>query len=105
MAYEFNIDRLLHFTEHDKYAATVAAFEVIDLGEQIEVPKKMMRAKPAVRSMYVLDNEIVKWDYIDEEERQALREELGIAEIEKEETAPDDATEGAIQQESPGASA
>ena len=105
MAHEFNVDRLLRFTERDKYAATVAAFEIIDMVEQIEVPKKMLRAKPAVRSIYVLDNEIVKWGYIAEEERQALREELGLVEraelSEKEGTASSDASEDAKKTKKP----
>lgn len=84
MSREFDISRLLVFTSKDKYAATVAASEVIDLGEQIELPKKLQRLKPAVRAIYILDNDIAKWDFIEEEERQALREELGLVDETKE---------------------
>ena len=77
MPREFDINILMKLSERE-YATTAAGFEVIDMHELIEIPKKMQKSKPAVRTMSVLDAELVKWSYIGEEERQALREELGL---------------------------
>lgn len=78
-AKEFEISRLLELSRDQKYATTVAAFEVIDLIEQIELPKKMINRKPAVKALTALHDRLVQWDFISEEERAALEEELGPA--------------------------
>ena len=75
---EFDINILMELCEEKKYATTVAGFEVIDMSEAIETPKKMQKSKLAVRAMGVLGGELVKWNYIEEGDRQALREELGL---------------------------
>ena len=76
---EFDTVTLMELCCNNRYAATVAGFEGIDAGDQIEISRKMRRRRAAVRAMYVLSQGIIKWDYIPEEKRQALREELGIA--------------------------
>ena len=79
MPKEFDINILMGLCEEQKYATTVAGFEVIDMNEVLEVPKKMHKNKPAVRAMSILGEDLVQWNYIGEEERQALREELGLS--------------------------
>jgi len=73
---EFEISKLLQLANKDKYATTVAAFEVIDKLEQIEIPKKYVNRKPAVKAMIALSDGIVQYDYIEDEARKALEEEL-----------------------------
>ncbi|HMU84470.1 MAG TPA: DNA primase [Leptospiraceae bacterium] len=75
-AKEFEISKLLQLAEKEKYATTVAAFEVIDKLEQIDIPKKYTNRKPAVKAMIALSDGIVQYDYIADEARQALLEEL-----------------------------
>ncbi|MBX7058056.1 MAG: DNA primase [Leptospirales bacterium] len=74
---EFEISRLLELSRDQKYATTVAAFEVIDMIEQIDLPKKVQNRKPAVKALTALHDQLVQWDFISEEERLALEEELG----------------------------
>ncbi len=76
MAQEFSIPKLLELTENGKYATTAAGFKAIDLLEQIEIPKKLRHRKAAVQALYTLSNKIAQWDYISDEQRQALQEEL-----------------------------
>lgn len=76
MSKDFEITRLLELAEHQKYATTVAAFEVIDHLESVDVPRKYMNRKPAVKAMIALTDNLVKYDYIDEEVRSKLEEEL-----------------------------
>lgn len=78
MPREFDINILMRLCEKQRYAAAVAGFEVIDTNDAINVPKILHKNKPAVRAMNILDMKLIKWDYIGEEERQALREELGL---------------------------
>lgn len=78
MSKEFSITKLLALCEDKKYATTVAGFEVIDVSESIDVPKSFQKSKLAVQAMSILDDNIVSWDYIGEEERQALKDELAI---------------------------
>ncbi len=73
---EFEIAKLLQLADKEKYAMTVAAFEVIDKLEQIEIPKRYINRKPAVKAMIALSDGIVQYDYIADEARQALLEEL-----------------------------
>ncbi|MBL8019198.1 MAG: DNA primase [Leptospirales bacterium] len=73
---EFEISKLLSLANKEKYATTVAAFEVIDKLEQIEIPKKYTNRKPAVKAMIALSDGIVQYDYIEDSVRQALEEEL-----------------------------
>jgi len=79
MSKEFDISQLFEITQKDKYAATVAAFEVIDILDQVEIPKKLSNRKPAIKAMSALSEHIVKWDYIAEEDRLALEEEIRAA--------------------------
>lgn len=79
MSKEFDISQLFEITQKDKYAATVAAFEVIDILDQVEIPKKLSNRKPAIKAMSALSENLVKWDYIAEEDRLALEEEIRAA--------------------------
>ncbi len=88
MPREFDIVALMNLCHKDRYATTVAGFEVIDLGEQIEVSRKMAKRKVAVKTMHILTQEMVKWDFISEEKRHALRQELGILPVSVEEEIP-----------------
>jgi TATA-binding protein-associated factor Taf7 len=73
---EFEISKLLNLADKEKYATTVAAFEVIDKLEQIEIPRRYVARKPAVKAMIALSEGIVRYDYISDEDRRALEEEL-----------------------------
>lgn len=73
---EFEISKLLSLADKEKYATTVAAFEVIDKLEQIEMPRRFLSRKPAVKAMIALSEGIVRYDYISDEDRRALEEEL-----------------------------
>ena len=76
MSIEFEISKLLEISAKQKYASTVAGFKIIDSLDQIEIPKKFQTRKPAVKAMIALSDGIVKWDFISEEARTALEEEL-----------------------------
>lgn len=76
MAKDFDITRLLDLTRESKYATTVAAFEAIDLLEQINVPRKYRSRKPAIQALYALSDGLIRYDYISDEQRTALDEEL-----------------------------
>ncbi|MCR9142000.1 MAG: hypothetical protein NXI24_07090 [bacterium] len=76
MSKDFEISKLLDLSRDQKYATTVAAFEVIDMLEQIDIPRKMANRKPAVKAMNALFEKTVQWDYIDDEAREALAAEL-----------------------------
>ncbi|MBI40406.1 MAG: DNA primase [Leptospiraceae bacterium] len=73
---EFEIYKLLEITRNDKYATAVAAFEVIDQAERLEIPRKWKNRKPAVQAMMALSEEMVHYGFITDEARQQLREEL-----------------------------
>jgi hypothetical protein len=76
MSIEFEISKLLEISAKQKYATTVAGFKIIDNIDQIELPKKFMTRKPAVKAMIALSDGHIKWDYIGDEARMALEEEL-----------------------------
>ena len=78
MSKEFSITKLMALCDEKKYATTVAGFGVIDVSESIEVPKSFQTSKLAVKAMNILNDNIVNWDYIGEEERQALKDELAV---------------------------
>ncbi len=81
--YTFNIEKLMKLTEKDKYAATVAAFNAIDLIDQIEDPqKKNRKRKVTVQVMDLLADEDLKWAYVSDEDRLSLENELGDRERE-----------------------
>ncbi len=76
MSKDFEISRLLELAQNHKYEATVAMFEVIDQLDQIEIHRKYANRKPAVKAMVALYEKAVKYDYISDEQRQALQDEL-----------------------------
>lgn len=73
---EFEISKLLEITRHDKYATAVAAFEVIDQAERLDIPKKWKTRKPAVQAMMALSDDMIRYGFISDDVRQQLREEL-----------------------------
>lgn len=73
---EFEISKLLKLAQNHKYATTVAAFEAIEMMEQIDIPKKLINRKPAVKALHALSETLVQYDYIDDETRAKLEEEL-----------------------------
>ena len=73
---EFEIYKLLEITRNDKYATAVAAFEVIDQAERLDIPKKWKNRKPAVQAMMALSDDMVRYGFVTDEARQQLREEL-----------------------------
>ncbi len=73
---EFEISKLLKLAQNHKYATTVAAFEAIEMMEQIDIPKKLINRKPAVKALHALSEGLVQYDYIDDETRAKLEEEL-----------------------------
>ena len=76
MSKDFEISRLLELASGNKYEVTVAAFQVIDQLDQIDINKKYINRKPAVKAMVALTENLVKYDYITDEQRQELQEEL-----------------------------
>ncbi|MCB1174094.1 MAG: hypothetical protein KDK39_11030 [Leptospiraceae bacterium] len=78
MSSEFEISKLLQVTSEGKYAATVAAFEVVDLIDQVKVPKEFLNRKPSIQALQILSEKSLTFDFISDESRQALREKLGI---------------------------
>lgn len=76
MSKEFEISKLLEITKNNKYEACVAAFEVIGNLERLDIPKKYLTRKHAVQAMVALSDGLIKYDYIDEETRLKLEEEL-----------------------------
>jgi len=73
---ELQISDLLKITSVNKYAAAVAAFEVVDNAYMLDLPAKWSTRKAAVQSMMALSREIVKFDFISDEQRRKLDEEL-----------------------------
>ncbi|MEQ8349914.1 MAG: DNA primase [Leptospiraceae bacterium] len=73
---EFEIFKLLEITRNDKYATAVAAFEVIDQAERLDIPRKWKNRKPAVQAMMALSEDMIRYSFITDEARQQLREEL-----------------------------
>ncbi len=73
---EFEISKLLELTDKAKYAVTVAAFETVDKLDQLDLPRKYSGKKASVRAMMALSEGIVTYDFIDENRREALEEEL-----------------------------
>lgn len=80
---EFEISRLLELSEKNKYAVTVAAFEVIDNLDVIQIAKKYSNRKPAVKALTALYDGVVQYDYIPEEDRRKLEEELQMEKKDK----------------------
>ena len=76
MSKEFEISKLLQITKGNKYEACVAAFEVIGNLERLDIPRKYHTRKHAVQAMVALSEGIIKYDYIDDETRAKLEEEL-----------------------------
>ncbi len=76
MSKDFEISKLLGITDQNKYEAAVAAFEVIHHLDHIEYSRKEMTRKPAVKALMALSDERIKYDYIDDETRQQVEEEL-----------------------------
>ncbi len=76
MSKEFEISKLLEITKNNKYEACVAAFEVIGNLERLDIPRRYLTRKHAVQAMVALSDGIIKYDYIDEETRRKLEEEL-----------------------------
>lgn len=74
----FEIQKLLSITAENKYATAVAAFEIIDQLPTLELPKKWKNRKPAVQAMMAISDDMVKYGYIEDSQRTALDEELGI---------------------------
>lgn len=76
---EFQIRDLLEITENNKYAATVAAFEIIENLDKLDLdPKKLgwKTNKVSVIAMLALARKIIKYDFITNEQRKKLEEEL-----------------------------
>lgn len=73
---DFQISELLKITAEKKYAASVAAFEVVDNGYMIELPPKWSTRKVAVQAMLALSRDIVQFDSITDEQRAKLEAEL-----------------------------
>jgi hypothetical protein len=80
MPSEFEIKQLLEITSEEKYATTVAAFEVVDLIHQIEVPKEYENRKPAIKAMQILADKGVQYAFISDEKRDEHYQELGEGE-------------------------
>ncbi len=76
---EFQIRDLLEITKDRKYAATVAAFEIIENLDKLDLdPKKLgwKTNKVSVLAMLALARGKVKFDFITDEQRLKLEEEL-----------------------------
>ncbi len=73
---EFQISELLKITAQNKYAAAVAAFEVVDNTHMLELPPRWGTRKAAVQAMMALSRDIVKFDFITDEQRAKLEAEL-----------------------------
>lgn len=76
---EFQIRDLLEITDSNKYAATVAAFEIIENLEKLDLdPKKLgwKTNKVSVLAMLALARKYIKYDFITNEQRKQLEEEL-----------------------------
>ncbi|MBW7858132.1 MAG: hypothetical protein H3C43_07565 [Leptonema sp. (in: Bacteria)] len=73
---DFQISELLKITAENKYAASVAAFEVVDNSYMIELPSKWSTRKAAVQAMMALSRDIVQFDSVTDEQRAKLEAEL-----------------------------
>ena len=75
---EFQISELLKITAQNKYAAAVAAFEVVDTAHMLDLPPKWGTRKAAVQAMMALSRDVVRFDFISDEQREKLEAELQI---------------------------
>ncbi len=76
---EFEIKDLLRITKENRYATAVAAFEIIDNFDKLEIDFKKiggLRNKIAVTSMILLTENLIKYDIITDEQREKLKREL-----------------------------
>jgi hypothetical protein len=76
---EFQIRDLLEITKDKKYAATVAAFEIVENLDKIDLDLKKLgwkTNKVAVIAMMALAKGKIKYDFITDEQRSKLEEEL-----------------------------
>ena len=73
-----DIDSVLNISRINRYEATSIGFEIIDMMEYLDLSKKIQRLKPAIRAIHLIDKKSVQWDYITEEQRNKLREEIGL---------------------------
>lgn len=76
---EFQISELLKITAQNKYAAAVAAFEVVDNAHMLDLPPKWGTRKAAVQAMMALSRDVVQFDFISDEQREKLEAELQIS--------------------------
>jgi hypothetical protein len=73
---EFQISELLKITEQNKYAAAVAAFEVVDSLHMLDLPSKWSTRKAAVQAMMALSRDVVRFGFISDDQRKKLEAEL-----------------------------
>ena len=76
---EFQIRDLIEITKDKKYAATVAAFEIIENLDKLDLdPKKLgwKTNKVSVLAMLALARGKIKFDFVTDEQRLKLEEEL-----------------------------
>ena len=76
MPKEFEISKLLKIVANNKYEATVAAFEAINHIDKLTFTKKEMTRKPAIRALIAMSNGSLQYDYISDETRMNLEDEL-----------------------------
>lgn len=75
---EFQISELLKITAQNKYATAVAAFEVVDNAHMLDLPPKWATRKAAVQAMMALSRDVVRFDFISDEQRKKLEAELQV---------------------------
>ena len=75
MKQEFDILSLIELAREKKYERTVAGFAVLDKLEKLHLPKKVRSMKPSIQAIYVLSNDVVKYDYFTKEQRVELEKE------------------------------
>ncbi|GIX41137.1 MAG: hypothetical protein KatS3mg129_0870 [Leptospiraceae bacterium] len=76
---EFQIRDLLEITKDKKYAATVAAFEIVENLDKLDLDLKKLgwkTNKVSVLAMMALARGKIKYDFITDEQRLQLEEEL-----------------------------
>ena len=67
-----DIKKLIEFVKEKKYEKTVACFEIIDNIDKFKLPKNVSAWKLPLKSFYVLSNDLAKYDYITNEQKEQL---------------------------------
>ena len=69
---DFDLLNLIEHVKTLKYEKTVVGFAVLDKLDKMQIPRKLKSRKPAVQAMYAITNNLIKYAYFTQEEKEKL---------------------------------